>query len=345
MHKMGIRAILVAEGIAIAGMLLILVGAWMLPTQTQSGVGKMPRSPDAVPTKQYINRLERLIAERGPQEAYIQFKQVTRTAPLSEQHLAAHFFGDILYAKAGAEAVAVCDSAFQFGCYHGLFTRAIAREGVSSIAKYSEVCAESDNVSACRHGLGHGILSYAGHGNVEEALSLCQRYTQQQHPLQGCTSGVFMEYHVPIETSEDGDLQFTRREFDQQTPYEPCQQYAPQLQASCFYEKGQWWSTRLSFRRSGELCAGVSARVYRDTCFLGIGNRLPSFATTTPAAKRICDDMPTVRGVAVCRASASWRLDSTEEMCGELSSDAARVCRTASTFWKAEPYRNAYPQL
>ena len=216
---------------------------------------------------------EQQIQRHGAKDAYAEFKERTEKAPLARQHFAAHVMGDVLAEKLGTEGITVCDTSFAFGCFHGLFSAIIAKEGTAVIKELDAACVKAYGVmgTGCTHGIGHGILEYVGYENVAKALELCG-LTTQKVPLLGCTSGVFMEYNQPL-GGDPQNLVPGTRPFDPTHPYMPCTHVPQQFQASCYFELGGWLRTSISddaAKRSG-VCAGLSGEP-RSRCYMGIGS-------------------------------------------------------------------------
>lgn len=256
------------------------------------------------------SRWQARIKETGAPYAYGEFKEVyLSTLPFEKQHLALHVFGETLYEVEGDRGLAVCDSAFLFGCYHGFFTRAISERTLEAVGALDRVCKDLGSpadATACEHGIGHGILEYLGHERFEEALLACAR-APQRDTLYGCTAGVFMEYNMPVVvTPASVALRF--RELDPSRPYDPCPSLPERFRESCYHELVQWWDEvfKRDYRKIGLLCDGLMAVKEREACLRGIGNVVaPSSGYDAEETVRRCRFLPRVQATSFCLAGAS----------------------------------------
>src|SRR3989344_4330329 len=163
-----------------------------------------------------------LMDEIGIEKTYRQFKSEYKDIHFGSQHTAAHIIGELIYEKAGIKGIIFCDATFAFGCYHSFFGNALANSGPDVIPEIDKSCIDKFGPfgTGCQHGIGHGLMEYFGHENLLAALDACS-VTFQKNPLFGCTSGVFMEYNVPIIITLD-DASTRPRMLDKSIPYDPC---------------------------------------------------------------------------------------------------------------------------
>lgn len=253
---------------------------------------------------------EQEFATRDAKDVYDEFKKRNAAGPLERQHVAAHPVGELIYAAEGINGIAVCDSSFGFGCYHGFFARAIGEGGADRIAELDAACVAAYGPlgTGCQHGIGHGILEYVGYDRVNDALALCGKTTESV-PLLGCASGVFMEYHTPLASSGDG-LVPSQRPVSEATTYEPCTTVPQKYQASCYYEIGEWVASAASGDEQviKETCGGLSGAA-REQCFLGVGGVLGFHAAYVVAdARAMCAAVASGEDDVACNAGVSWRM-------------------------------------
>lgn len=280
------------------------------------------------------------ITRIGATRAYAQFVKENEQVSSDRQHTNAHIMGETLYEIHGTKGISYCDSRFGFGCYHGLFTKALAEGGSRLVSELNKACTASFGVlgTGCQHGIGHGILEYTGLKHIDEALALCDM-THQPTPLLGCTSGVFMEYNTPL----GGDALMrvpTTRPFTTERPYEPCDRVASQYRDSCYYELGQWYVDTVSNKASSiqAFCGGLSGEG-RNHCFLGIGSSLVRVAKyETRAVIDACASYAHTDEV-MCRAGASWMLyaipeyrTQAREVCTFSDTEKTTTCITRADF-------------
>lgn len=280
------------------------------------------------------DEIRKSIQEFGPTVAYADFKRFVQQKDLDAQHNAAHIFGESLYETHEREGVATCDSELNFGCYHGFFTAAVKTEGLAIVTALDDVCQSSLVPSACQHGLGHGILEYLGHKKLTEALLVCGQTTQPD-PIAGCTSGVFMEYNVPLIIEGDTYSTAARPLGNPEQPYGPCMDVDEVYRTSCFHELPQWWHQVYngSYERMGELCDAVSDPKQRRSCFAGVGNITGNVANyDVNEAIQLCMKVPK-RGRDTCLISAAWSftigvesIKDVSGMCEAVSESLRETC-------------------
>lgn len=278
------------------------------------------------------------IATVGAAAAYGEFKQAYRARHFSDQHIAAHILGELIYEAEGIEGVAVCDGSFSFGCYHSFFARAVAEEGTGVLTDLDQACIAAHGVFGvgCQHGIGHGLVEYLGTDRIVEALEFCGALRWQE-PLLGCQSGVFMEYNFPLVIGKTASI--TRRPYDPDRIYEPCLSVPERFRKACYYEIGQWWAKWNDVKAIGAICSGVGNREERETCFFGIGNVVaPSNDYDVKRTLQACDAMPDKESELWCRAGASWSFfallehrDSASKLCEGFDDSVERsACAEAA---------------
>ena len=279
-------------------------------------------------SKEHI-KWNNIVEEEGSIKGYENFKDFFKELYLV-QHSMSHIFGELLYEKDGVEGVTVCDSTFAFGCFHGFFTAAISDVGLEIIPSLDDACGWS---TECQHGIGHGAMEYMRH-DLEGALSACD-LTNQPDPLAGCTSGVFMEYNVPLIVSES-ETGVIPRILNKGKPYEPCDIIPERFRNSCYHELGQWWNQvyEKDYTLMGQLCSNVQNDIYRISCFSGIGQITPDSTNyNLELSIELCEKMPTEEGVFRCKAATSWSFkDSPSQsfkgvsVCEGLEEDEKKHC-------------------
>ncbi|MBY0111043.1 hypothetical protein K2Y00_03540 [Patescibacteria group bacterium] len=251
------------------------------------------------------------------------------------QHNASHLLGEALYLALGSNGVSECTSEYNFGCYHGLFAKAIATEGLEVVKAFDVACANSDRVSACQHGLGHGILEYMSAKKLVDALNVCRDLTTPSGPLGGCASGVFMEYNHPL-VSEDGNQRIEVRPLeDEEFLYTPCEDVPSEFKAACYHSLPQWWRqvvTANDYARMAELCAVIPNQSHQHACIAGLGSVIPpSLDYDVSSSIAACDTVPSELLRIQCLESASgvfWGnindVEGAQEIC-EAMPDADRT--------------------
>lgn len=273
----------------------------------------------------------------SPSGVYADFVAQNSNVPIGVQHVRAHVIGEALFEVLGIEGIAVCDSNFGFGCFHGLFTVGFASEGESFVEDADAFCVEKYGVlgTGCQHGIGHGIVEYVGRDRLNDALALCER-TSQPTPLLGCTSGVFMEHNTPF-TVIPGVEPLPPYPYSNEQPYSRCNDVPEEYKKSCYYELGGWWEVVLKGdkKKMGELCDALLNETYRESCALGVGNIIgPTSNYNIEESARSCDLIPE-RIQVQCYAGAAWSMHANPEfthraelLCDYLQDDSEKSsCR------------------
>ena len=249
------------------------------------------------------DRWSKIMDDVGPVQAYEDFKQQYANKNFGTQHLAAHIIGTLLYQKLGIQGQTVCDSTFSFGCYHSFFSKALTDKGLSIISQLNQVCLDKFGPlgSGCQHGIGHGIMDFFGPSHLLDALNACTPTTAIS-PIAGCTSGVFMEYNVPVIITDTNAIA-TSRPIDPKKPYDPCPQLPQNFQESCYYSIGQWWDQtdvyRGKWKTEGELCKNIPDPSHMETCYLGIGNiAAPNNGFDPNKTISACKEMPDEKAIS-----------------------------------------------
>ncbi len=290
--------------------------------------------------------LERRIIEESfsqgtPKSAYVAFVKINADEAVQKQHLAAHVFGDVLYAREGMDGFPVCGPEFGYGCYHGFMGAVISERGIQAVGELDAACIRGHGSLGlgCFHGLGHGLVSYYGYGvpDLNKALSVCGTLSWKGM-YGGCADGAFMEYNLRTMQSDTGG---TPRSFSAETPDEPCGSVASQFKIVCQFNQGEWWRQSLNGEvgassRIGRFCVSLTNTEERSACFRGIGY---SYAVPLDfdAAKGVdfCEQYRSVSGDANlwCREGYAWALhatnarDAAQSVCSEgLSKPESNRC-------------------
>lgn len=245
--------------------------------------------------------------------------------------------GELLYQKEGLKGFAVCDQEFNYSCYHGFFTAALADKGVPIVRELNKVCEDTYNPrpSPCQHGIGHGLMSYLGRNKLVEALSLC-KLTNQTNPLHGCTSGLFMEYNASSHFSGTNGV-IDRRILNPANPHEPCNTIVPQeFRSSCYAEIPLWWREvyNRDFDLIGRLCLSIERKSEQSACYQGVGLVIaPTTNYNVNEVKILCKKMPDLSGQRQCLAE-SYKVfkalpghqDKANQICSDLLPSEKSLC-------------------
>lgn len=253
----------------------------------------------------------------GAIETYIRLKQDNKTFDVDTQHNTGHIFGEVLYKNLGTKGISICDENFNFGCYHGLFTKAVADKGVGVIIELDQRCQESfANSTACQHGIGHGIIEYMGISKLTESLQACD--TIQRGALYGCIEGVFMEYNA-------------HKNIVAKSPQNPngvygeCPSLPQKYRQACYHFLPAVWDR--DYQTIGKYCNHISNTEERDSCFNGVGTYLPLFTKfDVELTIKHCEQMPNSQAVNECLVTASWIFYSHPQ----YKKEAPKICKYAT---------------
>lgn len=223
----------------------------------------------------------------------------------NDSHALAHVVGEVLYEKIGVNGIAACGDEYAYGCYHGFAGRALQEKGLDSVTAVNEGCRTSEDPLGCQHGVGHGVLSFLGNGEILQALTLCDAL-HQASSVGGCFGGVFMEYNFNTMQSPSG---IEVRPFIDADALLPCAMLPLQFQDGCYFDQPAWWHASAlpdgteveRFTRDGELCNRVRHKENRDICYRGIGNVVaPTSGFSEPVMREWCGKMPNAGAQATC---------------------------------------------
>lgn len=268
------------------------------------------------------------IDKEGGSAAYSNLKRVYDPST-SLAHSTFHLFGETLYEKEGISGILVCDEFAGFGCYHGLFIKAVNDKGISVVKDLDKECVAKFGAGGlgCPHGIGHGLIEFLGYDKIDEALSACSTLTWQGE-LFGCQGGVFMEYNFRT-SFEDGESITTTREA-QGNLYEPCQSVAQRFRQACYFEQASWWNEVLNFDypKIGAYCGSLGSKE-KDSCLLGLGNNIAERSGyDKEETVDACGQMTDSYSEAVCRAGGAWAFFANPE----VAERPEEVCQGLGTY-------------
>lgn len=310
------------RSIIIVATALALLSAFLVYRQTAGVYVPLPHeNPGA-----FRSYWEKETLHAGYKAAFERIKKDYADEAPSDQHFAVHILGEIIYERLGINGISECDAVYGFGCHHGFLARIVAEEGVSVIRKLDDACIEvfgSTLATGCQHGIGHGALDLA-QWDVERALALCENTTEIV-PILGCMSGVFMEYFNPQNTGIPGKDAPAAPLLDMERPFDICLTMGEKYRRSCYFEMPVWWlgRTEHNFVVAGSLCEQAPDAVAREYCYMGFGNIAgPMRNFSKSDALKVCDQMPSPQGRALCTAGVYWSFIADEN----YQNDAAGIC-------------------
>jgi len=252
------------------------------------------------------NEIIQDIENKGNEKAYLSLKKKYPSDNVNS-HAAFHIFGEVLYEKAGIAGISSCDDYAGFGCYHGLFTKAVSEKGIEVALDFDKECVKNFGSGAvgCFHGIGHGLVEFLGYQKIEDALVICAKLTWQG-VYSGCQSGVFMEYNFRNSVN-NGESVVTVREIEKNL-YEPCQSINQRFKQACYFEQASWWRQILAtdFVKMGGLCDDLY-KENKEACLLGLGYSIADRSGFSKGSViEACNLMPNSYSESICRAGGSW---------------------------------------
>ena len=235
-----------------------------------------PKSQVPDPEKFWIltwEEQEKIITKTSnfsPKEAwkYLKKTAVRDGEVVINAHQFAHLIGNIAYQKNGIEGVAICDSTFAFGCYHGVTEEFLKQKGPRSIPGVARECRRifskeskhSINYTGCIHGMGHGLLTWEGL-DLKKTLQDCDMLEKEDRPY--CYDGAFMEYSFSM----------PKQDMIADNPWLLCTSLNKQYHANCARYLPNLLRSVLHLNPSevADTCLQASTRMLKDRCVDNIG--------------------------------------------------------------------------
>ncbi len=271
--------------------------------------------------------ITKMVDKEGPEKVYSDLEKIYDSNS-TFAHSTFHLFGEILYTKFKLSGIDYCDNFAGFGCYHGLFIKAVSDKGLDVAIDLDQKCVEKFGIQGlgCPHGIGHGLVEYFGIGKIKEALSICAKLSWQG-PLFGCAGGVFMENNFPTVFDKDGVGKVTVREAHGNL-FEPCLSLDSKFKQACYFEQASWWNKVLNsdYQKIGNFCNSLKVSNEKESCLLGLGNAIAESTQYDPSSiVKGCSQMPNKPTEMLCRAGGAWAFFSnldkrpqSEEICSGL---------------------------
>lgn len=239
---------------------------------------------------QFSSYFQELALQKGAEYAYDVMK-ATQIPPNIDVHLLGHVVGDILFVQKGVEGMRVCTHDFRNACSHSIVVGLLFEKGEAALSEIAEACRNAPGgkgaYTMCFHGLGHGILAYAGY-DLEKTVGLCKKTGTPQYGDQEytqCVGGAIMEmvgggFHDKELWAEQRKKYFTKDD-----PLYPCSSdfITDGARQFCYlYLTPYLWEivgadlgspASKDFKKSFPLCDNLPADdgANRDACYGGFG--------------------------------------------------------------------------
>lgn len=253
--------------------------------------------------KYWEDRIDQISAEKTYQE----FKIKSANDNVSG-HANVHLFGEVLYDKLGISAVTICDEFKGQGCFHGLFEKAIFKNGLSEISLFNffaQECSKRYEVgSGCHHGIGHMVAYYKKY-DINNALEFCKTLPGFSTANSGCVGGVFMEYN--LRSMRGWEASIPVRPWDPKNPYDPCFEIEKQFQSACLNSISDVWIDQYSdYSITSDLCQKLDNDL-TVSCLKGMGRSISERAQfDVEKTISACDSMLDKKSSDICKIGASW---------------------------------------
>ena len=291
--------------------------------------------------------LKKRILLVGLKRAYEVTGKEIEKIPLSMQREVMFFFGIQAYRLKGLNAMAICDARYKYGCYHGVFNRAVAEKGLAFATVADNECKkyqkEPDLGLSCYHGIGRALMYSGGEKNLSKILEKCTQMSWKG-TLFGCRDGVFIEYHFPFLLQQKTIS--TIKQFEESNPYDPCPTVPSDAKRDCYYIIPLWWFNALGqdYERMGSLCNALSNQQDKEACFVGIGRGVVALGNdSVEEALKACSSMPGSESRKLCLAAAHWTFldrSKAEILCNSIPQEDRADCKDISKLEKRVVYTN-----
>ncbi len=141
---------------------------------------------------------QELAGKKGARYAFEVLK-IARLPSNIDLHLLGHVVGDELYKQEGSKGMTACDNDFRNACSHSIVIGLFFDKGEAALPEIVDACRKAPGGSGaytmCFHGLGHGILAYAGY-DIAKAAAMCQKTgseARRNREIDECAGGAVME--------------------------------------------------------------------------------------------------------------------------------------------------------
>ncbi len=249
------------------------------------------------------NYFKKVAVDKGAAYAF-DVLRVATFPPNTDIHLLAHSVGDILYKQRGVDGIKICTQEFRNACSHSIVIGVLINKGIGALSEIANACKSAPGGSGaygmCFHGLGHGILAYAGY-DMRESVKLCQKLgTNEHHQIETmeCVGGVMMEMVGGVHDKTAWEKQ-KNNYLKKEDPLFPCNQdFIPSIaKVNCYnYITPHLWEvaganishpTDSDLANSFAFCSKLtgSEAVYKDACYGGFGKEFIALAQSRDIRK------------------------------------------------------------
>lgn len=293
-------------------------------------------APDNFRSMDYATQLSffKEYAEDNPALAWEFLKEsfMVKGSVVGNAHEFSHIVGNTLYKKSGLAGIKVCDTAFAFGCMHGVTEAMLLKEGPGSVKSTEKQClkffppARNLDFTGCIHGMGHGLYSFSG-ADLRSSLNNCDAVSVPYRNY--CYDGVFMENSSSL----------SGRTFDLKNPWRLCSGLEEHYHQTCAKYQSQIFLSdprSNSVENVGKNCALGPTPLLKEMCFQSLGyfvaqnnlgdtGKIESECATIQSdeGKNIC----TMGGAieTVFQRYGNWEVSS-KDLCGRIAGKTGSTC-------------------
>ena len=184
-------------------------------------------------------------------------------------HVIGHYIGEETYRRHGVSAIGMCDTRYNFGCYHGVVQYIARLHGPDPnfLKKLYDACvSQTKSPANCSDPLGHASATLADF-DIPKALSMCDKFFTTPNEQMHCGLGVFMEYF-----NTQTAILFPQK-VDKQSLFHMCDAYASIYKRGCvelsltyIADLYHWTIPQLTAH-----CRFFSEEPVLDRCLYGVG--------------------------------------------------------------------------
>lgn len=242
-------------------LLLFIISITKITTQKSSDI-----DIDKVFSDKTYEEFKKIAQDFGVEYAYRLLKE---RFPNNETaaHDFAHVVGLVAYGKMDSAELSVCDTSFNYGCFHGFIEGFLIKKGTLAIKETESHCQSLGyiHMPSCIHGIGHGLMAYESY-DLKKALSDCDNLEQSIRLY--CWDGVFMER---INASMQ-DPAKRAQIIDENNIKEPCQSISLIYKAQCWRNQVSAWFNFFGNNPQKVLAACYSIeKKFQEICFESVG--------------------------------------------------------------------------
>jgi hypothetical protein len=261
----------------------------------------------------------------GVEEAY---KKLKADYPGNDiiAHDFAHIIGIEAYKQKNREGIKICDTRFNYGCYHGFIETYLADKGIGVLGEMESGCLDLGQVNSpsCLHGIGHGVMAW-NYYDLKKALSDCDRLPENSNIY--CYDGTFMERNRNL--TEIGFV------FNENNLNEPCTSLDEKYKGQCYRNQVYTWVGYFgSLDKVGQQCKKIESR-FQETCFENVGIQVAlSVGEDAEKIKNLCLGLADSNASDVCFQGAmdelmfeGKSLEVSESLCSFVSNSGRPGCQ------------------